>query len=100
MLWLRIYPYRYYGSGAFRDVDAHWKDAQFATAGSAVELWDYDRSEPITTLEWGADSVLSVRYNPAEPDLLASCGSDRGLVLYDARTSSPLHKVKTLNPKP
>ena len=29
-----------------------------------MDIWDHSRSEPISTYSWGADSVLSVRFNP------------------------------------
>ena len=47
-----------------RAIDHHWEDDKFATAGAAVDIWDHSRSEPISTYSWGADSVLSVRFNP------------------------------------
>jgi WD repeat and SOF domain-containing protein 1 len=67
----------YLGKNAFRDVDHHWKRAQFATAGATVELWDHERSAPVASYTWGVDTVTSVRFNPSEPDIFASCGSDR-----------------------
>ncbi len=50
-----------------RAIDHHWEDDKFATAGAAVDIWDHSRSEPISTYSWGADSVLSVRFNPVRP---------------------------------
>jgi WD repeat and SOF domain-containing protein 1 len=54
------------GKHAFTSVDHHWKDRQFASASTVVSLWDYNRSEPVHTYEWGADTVTCVRFNPAE----------------------------------
>jgi WD repeat and SOF domain-containing protein 1 len=34
-----------------------------------------------------------VRFNPAEPDLFATAGSDRGIALYDLRASTPVRKL-------
>jgi len=51
-----------------RAIDHHWEDDKFATAGAAVDIWDHSRAEPISTYSWGADSVLSVRFNPVSPD--------------------------------
>jgi len=68
----------YVGRGGFRDVDHHWRRAQFASAGAAgVQLWDHERSAPVSAFAWGSDTVSAVRFNPSEPDLFASCGSDR-----------------------
>ena len=47
------------GRHAFRSVDHHWGRAQFATAGAAVEVWDHERSEPVQTFSWGADTLTS-----------------------------------------
>lgn len=30
------------------------------------------RSEPVQSFQWGTDSVISVRFNPGEPDILAA----------------------------
>ena len=65
----------------------------FATAGTAVDVWDHDRSEPIHTFSWGSDTVISVRFNPAEADIFATTGSDRSIALYDLRTSTPIRKL-------
>ncbi|CAG9463788.1 unnamed protein product [Pedinophyceae sp. YPF-701] len=81
------------GKGAFRSIDHHWQKDSFVTAGSAVEVWDHARSEPLRTIQWGADSVTAVRFNPAEPDLLASCGADRSVALYDLRTGTAVRKL-------
>ena len=83
------------GRAAFTSVDAHWRDVErFATSStSAVELWDASRAEPVSAFEWGADTVTSVRWNPAETSVLASTSADRGVVLYDARMAVPLRKA-------
>lgn len=65
----------------------------FATSGEEVNVWNHARSEPIHTYSWGCDSVTSVKFNPAEQCLLASCGSDRSICLYDVRTEDPMRKV-------
>ena len=64
-----------------RGIDHHWTRTHFATAGEKVEVWDHERSSPIHSFAWGADSIQSVRFNPVEPDIFASCGNDRSIVL-------------------
>ena len=64
-----------------------------ASAAVQVDIWDHERSEPVTELSWGSDTVTSVRFNPAEADLLASAGSDRSIALYDLRSSTPVRKL-------
>lgn len=81
------------GKHAFRCIDHHWERAQFATAGAAVEVWDHERAEPVQTFTWGSDTITSVRFNPAEPDVFATAGSDRGIALYDLRSNTPLRKL-------
>ncbi|CAI5968551.1 unnamed protein product [Closterium sp. NIES-65] len=81
------------GKNAFRAVDHKWKGRVFATAGAQVDVWEHSRSDPISTFTWGADSLYSLRFNPAEPDVFATTGSDRSICLYDLRMSTPLRKV-------
>ena len=63
------------------------------STAAQVGIWDHERSEPVTELSWGSDTVTSVRFNPAEADLLASAGSDRSIALYDLRSSTPIRKI-------
>ncbi|KAJ7552676.1 hypothetical protein O6H91_06G118500 [Diphasiastrum complanatum] len=83
----------YQGKNAFRGVDHRWSSNIFATVGAQVDIWDHNRSEPISSFSWGTDTVISVRFNPAEPDVLATTASDRSICLYDLRMSTPLRKV-------
>ena len=47
---------------------------QFATCSTVVDVWDYHRSEPIHSFEWGCDAITTVAFNPAQSNLLASTG--------------------------
>ncbi|KAG7257387.1 LOW QUALITY PROTEIN: hypothetical protein CRUP_031415, partial [Coryphaenoides rupestris] len=80
-------------STVFTGLDHHQKDGTFATCGQHVDIWDEQRSTPIRSFSWGVESFSSVRFNPIETELLASCASDRSIVLYDMRESTPLKKV-------
>ena len=87
-----------HGAVAFHSIDHHWSRPQFATASSdaAVHLWDPEKSTPVATFDrlWGGDdTVTTVRYNPAERDLLAHCSNDRGVGLHDTRAASALQKT-------
>ncbi|KAF6155800.1 hypothetical protein GIB67_039131 [Kingdonia uniflora] len=86
-------PIVFVSKNGFRDVDHKWEDNHFATAGTQVDIWDHNRSEPIRSFEWGQDTVISVRFNPGEPNILAATTSDRSITLYDLRLSSPLRKL-------
>ncbi|XP_050208276.1 uncharacterized protein LOC126657611 [Mercurialis annua] len=83
----------YVGKNAFWGVDHQWDGELFATAGAQVDIWNHNRSQPVNTFQWGTDTVISVRFNPGEPNLLASSGSDRSITLYDLRVSTPARKL-------
>lgn len=85
----------YLGSTAFNSIDHHRNDDVFATAAQDIQIWDEHRSDPVSTLSWGAETVNAVRFNQTETSVLASAGSDRTLILYDIRTSSPLSRLIT-----
>ena len=75
-------------------MDHHWKDDIFATSGDEVNIWDERRTEPVRTFNWGVDSVSHVKFNAVEHHLLGATASDRGIMLYDMRGSTPLRKVQ------
>lgn len=82
------------GKGTFTSIDSHRMGQLFATAGSQeVALWDCSRAEALQAYSWGADTVNCVRFNQAESALLASCASDRSLMIHDQRTSQTIAKV-------
>lgn len=113
----------FHGNFGFHGIDHHWQRDCFATAGERVRLfacisygaagqnailkaaslralfvvqldiWEHSRSEPVNSFQWGSDTITAVRFNPAEPDILASCGTDRALALYDLRHSAPIRKL-------
>ena len=58
-----------------------------------MDVWDHERSEPVQSFTWGADTVTAVRFNPADSELLASAASDRAIALYDLRNSAPVRKL-------
>lgn len=62
--------FEFRGKGAFRGIDHHWGRNSFATAGPQVDIWDHERSEPVNSFTWGADSIMSVRFNPVSIWLL------------------------------
>ncbi|KAJ3337616.1 rRNA-processing protein sof1 [Kappamyces sp. JEL0680] len=88
-------------SQVFTGVDHHRSDHRFATSSSVIQLWDHSRyavrtdarSEPVSTMQWGSETITTVKFNQTETSVLASCGSDRTIVLYDIRTNSPVSKV-------
>lgn len=83
----------YTANYALTGLSHHRTDAVFATSGGTVEVWDESRSEPIHDFAWGADSYQTVKFNQVEQNIFASAGTDRTIVLYDLRTSTPVSKV-------
>ncbi|XP_009761693.1 uncharacterized protein LOC107809218 [Nicotiana tabacum] len=83
----------YVWKNAFWGVDHQWDGDLFATAGAQVDIWNHNRSQPVNSFEWGNDTVTSVRFNPGEPNLLATSASDRSINIYDLRMSTPARKV-------
>eukprot|EP01134_Creolimax_fragrantissima_P004981 CFRG4981T1 len=82
------------GQHNFSGVDHHRRRKVFATSGAeVVEVWDQHRSEPIHSFNWGVDSVTTVKFNPVEVDVFASCAADRSVVLYDLRSGTSLQKL-------
>lgn len=51
------------------------------------------RSKPINKFSWGLDSVMSVKFNPIEKDILCSTATDRSVALYDLRGKTPVRKL-------
>ncbi|XP_033726889.1 DDB1- and CUL4-associated factor 13-like [Pecten maximus] len=81
------------GKTVFQSISHHNAKNIFATCGEQVDIWDSTRTEPLRSFTWGVDSQHYVKFNPIERDLLASCASDRSIILYDMRGASPLRKV-------
>jgi DDB1- and CUL4-associated factor 13 len=81
------------GDTSFSSIDHCWQSPQFATSNSNVQVWDYTRSQPVHEFKWGCDSVYGVRYNPAEPTLIAAASSDRNIILYDIRLATAVRKT-------
>lgn len=80
-------------------VSHHRTDPVFATVGEVCQIWEETRNEPLKTLQWGVDSLHHVAFNQVENNLLASCASDRSIILYDRREGKALRKVTmTLRP--
>ncbi|CAH1762374.1 2266_t:CDS:10, partial [Entrophospora sp. SA101] len=77
----------YIGKSAFSAIDHHRSKPIFVTSGSQIEVWDEN------SMDWGVDTINTVRLNQTETNILASCGTDRTIILYDLRTNSPVSKL-------
>lgn len=85
----------YMSNSAFSCVDHHYSEPLFATSSTKIEIWDENRNKPVFSMEWGADTIQTVKFNQTETNILASAGADRSLILYDIRTAKPLSKLIT-----
>lgn len=85
----------YTSKNGFNSIDHHRSDAVFATASNTVQIWDENRSSPLSTLAFGSslETVAGVRFNQSETSVLASVGNDRTLCLYDIRTGKAERRI-------
>lgn len=56
-------------------------------------MWSYERTKPIYQLEWNLDTILKVKYNPSDSNILCATCIDRSVILYDLRGETPVQKI-------
>ncbi len=87
----------YLGQTAFTGVSHHRTFPTFAASSSVISVYDLSRSSatPLQTLHWptSTDTITTLAFNQTETSILASCATDRSIILYDLRTSLPLTKT-------
>ncbi|KAI9801511.1 MAG: rRNA-processing protein sof1 [Piccolia ochrophora] len=87
----------YLGQAAFTGLSHHRSLPNFAASSSVISIYDLSRpsSTAVQTLAWptSTDTINTVAFNQTETSILASAATDRSVVLYDLRTSSPLAKT-------
>lgn len=87
----------YLGQAAFTGVSHHRSLPSFAASSSVISIFDLSRpsSAATQTLHWptSTDTINTLAFNQTETSIFASAATDRSIVLYDLRTSSPLSKV-------
>ena len=85
------------GETAFTGVSHHRSLPNFAASSNVISVYDHSRSStiPLQTLHWptSTDTINALAFNQTETSMIASCATDRSIILYDLRTSSPLSKV-------
>ncbi|KAF8863988.1 WD40 repeat-like protein [Acephala macrosclerotiorum] len=84
------------GTNAFTSLSHHRSKATFAAASGVISIYDLERpTAPPEVLRWptSTDTITSVQFNQTETSVLASCATDRSIVLYDLRTSMPLART-------
>ena len=91
----RVNPLQVYsGDEAFNAIDHQYGTECFATVSSQLQIWDINRSHALSTIPWGSETQVAVKWNKAEPNVLASSSSDRMITLYDSRLKTALRKVQ------
>jgi len=87
----------WHGNAAFTSVSHHRSLPTFAAGSSVISIYDTSRTSgaPVSNLVWPSaiDTITDVKFNQVETSILASCATDRAVILYDARTNSPLHRT-------
>ncbi|KAI9816080.1 MAG: rRNA-processing protein sof1 [Thelocarpon impressellum] len=87
----------YLGQNAFTGISHHRSLDSFAASSSVISIYDLSRASatPTQTLTWptSTDTINTLAFNQTETSIIASAATDRSIVLYDLRTSSPLSKV-------
>ena len=87
----------YLGNASFTGISHHRSMPHFAASSSVIAVYDLSRSSgtPLQTLHWptSTDTINTLSFNQTETSLLASCATDRSIILYDLRTSLPLSKA-------
>ncbi|KAI0137221.1 WD40-repeat-containing domain protein [Xylariales sp. AK1849] len=85
------------GSSGFTSLSHHrTKNTFAASSGLNIGIYDLERQGAAPELlSWpkSVDTINQVAFNQVETSVVASCGSDRSIVLYDLRTNMPLAKT-------
>lgn len=84
------------GANAFTGLSHHRSKNAFAASSGVISIYDLERhTAPPEVLKWptSTDTITTVAFNQTETSILASCATDRSIVLYDLRTSIPLAKT-------
>ncbi|EMR63816.1 putative u3 small nucleolar rna associated protein [Eutypa lata UCREL1] len=86
------------GASAFTSLSHHRSRNAFAAASSSsiISIYDLERHTAAPeTLHWpsATDTITAVAFNQSETSVLASCATDRSVLLYDLRTSTPVAKT-------
>ncbi|KAH9907879.1 WD40 repeat-like protein [Xylariomycetidae sp. FL2044] len=84
------------GSHAFTGLSMHRSRSAFAASSDCISIYDLDNyTAAPEVLRWpsSGETINSVSFNQSETSVLASCSTDRSIILYDLRTSSPLART-------
>lgn len=51
------------GKNMFSGIDQHATKAVMATSGTQIDIWDQQRTTPVSTMNWGHDTINTVKFN-------------------------------------
>lgn len=85
------------GTSAFTSLSHHRsKNAFAASSGSKIQVYDINRfSSAPEEYNWpnATDTINAVKFNQVEQSVIASTASDRSVVIWDVRLSTPVTKT-------
>ncbi|KAI0420433.1 WD40-repeat-containing domain protein [Xylaria grammica] len=84
------------GSHPYTSLSVHRDGRSFAAATDCISIHNLDQyTAAPEVIRWptSGNTINSVAFNQSETSVLASCSSDRSIILYDLRTSSPLGRT-------
>ena len=84
------------GSSGFTSISQHRNKNAFAVASDSINIYDLERPTAAPeVIAWPnkADTINSVAFNQVETSVIASCASDRSVILYDVRSSTPVART-------
>ncbi|KAI9902167.1 hypothetical protein N3K66_003984 [Trichothecium roseum] len=84
------------GTNGFTSLSHHRSRNSFAAASSVISIYDLEKHTAAPeVLRWptSVDTITNVSFNYVETSVLASCSSDRAVVVYDLRTGTPVTKT-------
>jgi len=84
----------YLGQTTFTGVSHHRSTSNFAASSNVISIYDLNRSSAIATetLKWSTSdaTINALAFNPSETSIIASCATDRSIMLFDLRTQEAL----------
>ncbi|KAL6715248.1 Protein sof1 [Lecanora helva] len=90
----------YLGNTAYTGVSHHRFMPNFAVSSNVISIYDLSRpsGNALQTLQWPTsdNTINALSFNQVETSIIASCATDRSIIMFDLRTASPLYKT-TLN---
>lgn len=95
-LYLPVNEYRIQ-EGTIESIDHSYLEPLFATCGSNLSLWNYERNYPYHSFNNNEDGYIKVKFNYTEKNIILATSYDRSITLFDIRTNNPIKSVTLPN---